>query len=247
MEKFTELRFSRLSISNHFWSVCASAMLLQGVLLLSLDATAEKVCVLGRVSSSGKVVNRAFIVANDAKCPKRSAVLFTPEQVTTLVTSTILNEKDNVIMIEGAPGPAGPQGPQGPQGAPGPAGPQGVPGAPGGVGPQGPKGDTGPKGETGPQGPAGTGGAGDFISVSKLGTANSSSPKAESVSCPEGFSAVAGGFGILAGDNSTFTGPVAVNYAGPNLTGSSYQVRAVEINATSASWAILLTGLCKRN
>jgi hypothetical protein len=226
------------------------SLLFQSIfLILPGEVFAEKVCVLGRVSSSGKVVNRAFIVANNAKCPKRSAVLFTPEQVTALVTSTIISEKDNVVMIEGAPGPTGPQGPQGqqgPQGVAGPQGPVGPQGAPGTAGSQGPKGDPGPKGDTGPQGPAGAGAAADFVSVSKLGTSNSNSFKAESVSCPSGFTAVAGGFGILAADNSAFTGPVAVNYAGPSPTGSTYQVRAVEVVETDASWMILLTGLCRR-
>ena len=196
------------------------------------NASAEKVCVLGRVSSSGKIVNRAFIVANDAKCPKRSAVLFSPEQVTALITSTIVSEKDGVMVIEGATGPQGTPGLQGVPGPQGPAGAQGAQGVPGPVG---------------PQGPAGSGGSGDFVSVSKLGTANSNSPKAESVNCPDGFTAVSGGFGLLAGDNSVFNGPVSVNYAGPSLTGSSYQVRAFETSATSASWGILVTGLCKRN
>ena len=213
---------------------------------ISSPALAEKVCVLGRVSSTGKIVNRAFIVANDAKCPKRSAVLFSPEQVTALVTSTILTEKDGVMVIEGAAGATGPVGPQGP------AGPQGAQGFQGAVGQQGPKGDTGPQGPAGPQGPqgpqgpAGSGGSGDFVSVSKLGTVNSVSPKGESVDCPTGFTAVAGGFGLLAGDNSIFTGPVSVNYAAPSLTGSSYQVRAFETSATNASWGILITGLCRR-
>lgn len=214
------------------------------------SASAEKVCVLGRVSSSGKIVNRSFIVANDAKCPKRSAVLFSPEQVTALITSTIVSEKDGVMVIEGATGPQGTPGLQGVPGPQGPAGAQGAQGVPGPVGPQGPAGSAGPqgaKGDVGPQGPAGSGGSGDFVSVSKLGTANSNSPKAESVNCPDGFTAVSGGFGLLAGDNSVFNGPVSVNYAGPSLTGSSYQVRAFETSATSASWGILVTGLCKRN
>lgn len=69
----------------------------------------------------------------------------------------------DLLVLQGAPGPAGVAGPTGPQGAAGPAGPQGIQGDVGPTGPAGPQGlqgDLGPTGPTGPGGPAGPAGGG---------------------------------------------------------------------------------------
>jgi Collagen triple helix repeat (20 copies) len=83
------------------------------------------------------------------------------------VSTSVLNQgKDNVVItpITGPPGPSGPQGPAGPlgpkgdtgdTGPQGPQGPQGLTGAQGPQGIQGLTGPVGPQGETGPAGPAG--------------------------------------------------------------------------------------------
>ena len=211
---------------------CAAAALA----LSALDARAEKVCLSSTLLRNGRIKNKAIVVSNDAPCPKRSAVLLDSSQVTTLVTSTIISNNDQVMIIEGQPGPAGPQGVPGPAGAQGPAGPQGPQGV------QGPEGPAGPQGVAGPQGPAGSGGSIDssyIVSNSKLGAVNSVSPKVETADCPSGYTAIGGNASVFNGLLNYYDGPIRVSYAPPPLPARhSLRAawRALLPPTTGASW-----------
>lgn len=113
--------------------------------------------------------------------PGGSPVIIEPKEEPAAITITgetlaaeIREQRINVTILQGEPGPPGPAGPAGPKGDTGDTGPAGPKGDTGDPGPQGPKGETGntgpqgergpqgsagpqgPKGDTGPQGPAGT-------------------------------------------------------------------------------------------
>ncbi len=87
--------------------------------------------------------------------PGSSPIIIEPKEESAAITITgetlaaeIREQRINVTILQGEPGPQGPAGPAGPKGDTGPAGPQGPKGDTGDTGPQGPKGDTGPAGTT---------------------------------------------------------------------------------------------------
>lgn len=219
--------------------------------LLMADATAEKVCIRSTVGSGGKIKHKTTVVGNDAKCPSGAVVLLSAAQVTSLISSSVIANHEGVMVIEGPTGPAGPVGPTGPTGLTGPVGPAGTQGPPGPQGPSGAQGPQGPQGDPGPQGIQGpAGGSADpsyIITVSKLGTVNSTSPKVESVPCPSGYTMVGGNTSVITSLLANYDGPVRVSYSAPSLTGGEFVARAVESSSTSDSWGLLISGICKRS
>jgi hypothetical protein len=142
--------------------------------------------------------------------------------------------------IQGIQGPTGPTGPQGIQGIQGPLGPQGPQGAPGAPGAPGMTGATGPTGPQGAQGPPGSGGLNIHriaqlrwypvnLATEDINLAASSGPG--SLGAPRGMAfdgdslwvALYSGrvsrvpvanSGVLSGDYSAGTNPVAVAFDG---------------------------------
>ncbi len=220
------------------------------------EIRAEQVCILSSLTKSGKIKNKALIIPDGAKCPRRAAVFLDTAQVKTLVTSTILSSVDGVTIVEGSQGPTGAQGPAGPIGASGPVGPAGAQGpagpqGPAGVqGPQGAQGNVGAQGPAGPQGPPGAAVGFDpsfIVTVSKLGAVNSNSAKVEAIDCPAGYTVLGGNAGVVTGLLGFYDGPIRVSYAGPSPTGGSFQARATESSATSDSWGLLISAICKKS
>jgi hypothetical protein len=143
---------------------------------------------------------------------------------------------------KGDTGPAGPQGQQGPKGDPGatgPAGPQGAQGPQGEPGPQGlqgPAGPAGPAGERGPQGFMGPAGPPGPAGTSRLAYAREEfviqegglfgNVDEETVACPDGLFAVAGGHRLPEKDlNGIFDSELQLLGSHPSWNGSGWTVR----------------------
>ena len=116
--------------------------------------------------------------------PGGSPVIIEPKEEPAAITivretlaAEIREQRINVTILQGEPGPPGPEGPAGPKGDTGPAGPAGPKGDTGDTGAQGPKGDTG---DTGPQGPKGdTGDTGAQGPKGDTGAAGPAGPKGD--------------------------------------------------------------------
>jgi hypothetical protein len=96
---------------------------------------------------------------------------------------------------------------------------------------------TGPPGPQGPQGPPGVSG----LQRAELSTAtDSGSPKVVNATCPPGKRAIGGGARVTGGGASE----VSILDSFPEADGSRWNTRAVEVNATSASWTLTAFAVC---
>jgi hypothetical protein len=94
-----------------------------------------------------------------------------------------------------------------------------------------------PSGPPGPQGPPGVSG----LQRAELSTAtDSGSPKVVSATCPPGKRAIGGGARVTGGGSSE----VSILDSFPEADGSRWNTRAVEVNATSASWTLTAFAVC---
>jgi Collagen triple helix repeat (20 copies) len=128
-------------------------------------------------------------------------------------------------------GPAGATGPSGPAGPTGPAGPSGS------AGPSGPAGATGPAGPAGPAGPTGPAGVvGEVYEQNSVSFPVGLTPpgiESVSVTCPQGYVATGGGFGLSGpqgiGGNATEKWiPVFDDATTPNGVPSGWEVGLAE-------------------
>jgi hypothetical protein len=147
-------------------------------------------------------------------------------------TQKLIREKGS-----GGGGAPGPQGEKGDKGA------TGDDGAKGATGSKGEKGDTGAKGSTGATGPEGPRGPGSTYVTSRYAQAASSEAhRSYQIQCPGGQTAVGGGAEISPSDSIH----VAITASFTLTSGRGYQIRAVEVTPTSASWHIVGYITCAR-
>ena len=138
-----------------------------------------------------------------------------PRRFQTLFLSTAITTLNPLAPV------AGPQGSQGPQGP---------------VGPQGPTGATGAQGNSGS--------STTFTTVTAESSNNSTSPKLVEAVCPAG-TVLLSGWGSVDDGLLVPVNGVAIGYQWPKLTGQGFVAQAFETSATSASWMVRATAVCR--
>ena len=94
-----------------------------------------------------------------------------------------------------------------------------------------------PAGAPGPAGPPGVSG----LQRTDISTStDSGSPKSVGATCPSGKRAIGGGARVSGGGSSE----VSITDSFPEVDGSRWNTRAVEVNATNASWVLTAFAVC---
>jgi hypothetical protein len=98
----------------------------------------------------------------------------------------------------------------------------------------------GPPGPQGPQGPPGPPGVSGLQRADVSTSTDSGSPKSVSATCPAGKRTIGGGARVSGAGSSE----VSITDSFPEVDGSKWNTRAVEINGTPASWVLTAFAIC---